>query len=107
VFYKLEENTPVLCKNAQEWAEWYENAGKRRIVAQDNIGRFLISTVFLGIDVTAARDCDPPFLFETMVFKKDGTDAGMTTRYPTWKEAAAGHRRTMLARTNERPIFVA
>jgi hypothetical protein len=94
VFYKLEEHKPVEVKDGLEFAEWYEKAGDRRIVARDEIGDFLVSTVFLGIDISPA-DFATPVLFETMVFKNE-KDAGMTMRYATWEEAEVGHRRAVL-----------
>lgn len=73
MFYKLEEHTPAECNSGQEWAEWFEKAGDRRIVAGDEIGDFLVSTVFVGIDPAASIDPAMPLLFETMIFQNDKT----------------------------------
>jgi hypothetical protein len=95
MFYKLEENIPVRCNNAHEWAEWFANAGERRIVAQDEIGDFLVSTIFLGVDPTASIDAAMPLLFETLIFE-NGKAVGNKGLYPTWKMAEVGHRRAVL-----------
>ena len=50
MFYILEDNMPVACNSGPEWQEWIDQAGDRRIVAQDDMGDFLVSTVFQGVD---------------------------------------------------------
>ena len=95
MFYKLEENIPVKCNNGHEWAEWFENAGERRVVAQDEIGDFLVSTVFIGVDPTASIDPALPLLFETLIFE-NGKSVGNKGLYPTWMMAEVGHKRAVL-----------
>jgi hypothetical protein len=63
-------------------------------VAEDNVGRYYISTVWLGLNHNWGDG--PPLIFETMVFAKD--DAGEvdfsdldSDRYSTEAEAIAGH----------------
>jgi len=48
------------------WAKWFEK-GSNRIVAKENLGRYLVSTVFLGIDHNFSPQ-GPPIIWETMVF---------------------------------------
>jgi hypothetical protein len=95
VFYILEENTPVYCNNGHEWAEWFEKAGDRRIVARDEIGGLLVSTVFLGVDPTASIDSPTPLLFETVIIRQ-GEVVANRGLYPTWTMAEVGHRRAVL-----------
>jgi hypothetical protein len=94
MLYKLEENTLIECKTGQEWMDWIDAAGDARIVAQEDVGRLLVSTVFQGDDPTAST---PPRLFETMVFDEDGVVLyDFTARHETWRLAEVGHRRMVL-----------
>ena len=95
MFYTLEDTTLVYCKNGHEWAEWFEKAGDRRIVARDEIGGVLVSTVFLGVDPTASIDSPTPLLFETVI-KRHGKVVANRGLYPTWTMAEVGHRRAVL-----------
>lgn len=70
------------------WAQWFETAGAERIVGQETIGRWFVSTVFLGLDHSFGEGAR--YLFETMVFDEDGKSIDCT-RYPTWDAAEAGH----------------
>jgi hypothetical protein len=64
---------------------------KDGIVAKTQIGKYLVSTVFLGLDHGWEGD---PLWFETMVFNTGGAtpwlDLGMH-RYRTYDEAVVGH----------------
>lgn len=68
------------------WAMWYEDGN--RIVKQEQIGDYWVSTVFLGLDHNWSFQ-GPPIVFETMIFIDGSADAA--ERYSTWDEAAAGH----------------
>jgi len=77
--------------NPMPFSEWTRGAcdqGYRRI-ADDRIGLFRVSTIWLGIDHSWGTGT--PIIFETMVLL-DGTveDFGMQ-RYCTKEEARAGH----------------
>lgn len=91
--YILVDRVPVECRDLILWATWYGDATQSgdRIVAQDQIGDYWVSTVFLGLDHSFGfGKPHVPILFETMVFigeKNDGTQV----RYATWNEAAEGH----------------
>jgi hypothetical protein len=95
MFYTLDEKTPVACNSGPEWQEWIDNAGDRRIVAQDDIGDFLVSTVFQGVD-RVIPNSPTPLLFETMIYDGEGQVVGNRGLYPTWTLAEAGHRRAVL-----------
>lgn len=87
-------------RNTLDWARWFEKADRR--VAEDNLAMgFRVSTVFLGLDHNYFM-LGPPALFETMIFRGDPSDKDREkklkawselymARYPTWKEAVAGH----------------
>lgn len=70
-----------------EWGKWFETAD--RVVAQDEVGGHVVSTVFLGIDHNFGAG--PPLLYETMVFPKDAWAEQDCERYATRAEAQAGH----------------
>ena len=74
------------------WAKWFEKGD--RVVQQDTVGRYWISTVFLGLDHRFGQP-GPPLLFESMAFG-DANERGYRedldqNRYATWDEAVAGH----------------
>ena len=95
--YILHGKIPVPCEDLMEWAEWFENADKERVVVQEYIGDYQVSTVFLGLD-HSWRDDEPPLLFETMVFWKDGgvVDDAPVDRAPTWELALEMHAKAVL-----------
>lgn len=77
------------------WAKWLEENRARKIVKQETVGEYWISTVFLGLNHNYGPS-GPPLLFETMVFDKERDKPGGWTehycdRYSTWDEAMAGH----------------
>jgi hypothetical protein len=79
-----------------EWAAWLEAStiDKSRIVKQEQVGPYFISTVFLGLNHRFTGD-GPPLLFETMVFHGEnvrGLDVEMA-RCSTWEEAEQQHAR--------------
>jgi hypothetical protein len=77
-----------------EWANWFETADRH--VAQEEVGPYMVSTIFLGLDHRFFGD-GPPLLFETMVFgHKDDGEVDWSDkechRYSTWDDAEAGHK---------------
>ncbi len=81
------------------WAEWFEK--NERCIDKTETDKYLISTVFLGIDHSFGVQ-GPPILFETMVFKHGDWDSGSLKdndmmRYATIDEARVGHK-TMVAK---------
>lgn len=93
-YYVLDRHhTVVATRDVLEWGRFFEKR-KKRIVKQETIGHYWVSTVFLGIN--HGFGTGPPVLFETMVFldkedPHDGRESGDCERYCTWDEAAAGH----------------
>lgn len=95
--YILDEAGNVLpCPDLIEWGRWYETAGELRRVARDQVGDYLISTVFLALDHSWAPDPmrDPltyrPVLWETMAFDCIGHSVCMH-RYASREDALRGH----------------
>lgn len=66
-FYVLIGKLAVPVKTVEEWAQRFEHDKKR--VADTQVGKFWISTVFLGLDHNFGTGL--PILFETMVFGPD------------------------------------
>lgn len=111
-----ERGEPVPEPDTLKWAEWTETSfrnGARRL-AQDTIGPYLVSTVFMGIDHGFGEG--PPVLWETMIFgmeeeieflgkrRRCRKDAG-AYRYTSKAEALAGHASAVkLAESLPRPI---
>ena len=73
------------------WANW-RAAHPDPHVAEDNVGRYRVSTVFLGLDHGHGR---VPVLYETMVFAGGSLVDGGMARYTTRQEALAGHARML------------
>lgn len=83
-------NKPVPEPDIRKWGYWFETAN--RSVARDHIGKFSVSTVFLGLD--RGHGSSFPVLWETMVFADDsGFDEVCQERYTSYEDAVTGHRR--------------
>jgi len=67
--YILHGHIPVPCKNPLVWARWMEGNTANRIVRQEYVGPYWVSTVFLGLSLPD----HPAGLFQTMIFR-DATD---------------------------------
>ncbi|MEC5161644.1 MULTISPECIES: hypothetical protein [unclassified Janthinobacterium] len=91
--YILDENkVPLPCADVARWARWMGQEPAAHRVARDETERYLVSTVFLGIDQHRAFGEGEPMLFETTVWFGDGERAD-SQRYQCWNEAVAGHAR--------------
>ncbi len=96
---ELPEDTPC---NFQEFNEWYIQSQKdrSRIVKQEHVGKYWISTVFLPAD--HGDDTDHPLLWETEVFNGDDVeDCERCTG--SWDQALAMHQE-MVAKWKENVI---
>jgi len=78
-----------------DWASKFEDK-EYQIVKQDRIGKYFVSTVWLGINHRFMRG-GPPLIFETMVFVDDEKDPlnEYQERYSTEEEAVNGHEDTI------------
>lgn len=93
LYYVLDENRNVVglpldddVSSVVKWAKMFKE--KDRIVKQEDVGPYFVSTVFLGLDHNWGDG--PPHLFETMVFKGSESDLDCR-RCSTWKEAEKQH----------------
>lgn len=94
MYYKLIDKQPVLIRSespnaVQEFSRWLEQSDKERLIDLTYVGRFIVSTVFLGIDHNFMNTRDP-VLFETMVFDRD--EGGDIARCCTYEEAQQQHK---------------
>lgn len=70
------------------WAELFENFAYK-VVRQDSVRGYLVSTIWLGLDHGYGRGA--PIIFETMVFHR-GIPSGLDSeRYSTEEAARVGH----------------
>lgn len=69
-FYILDENGEPVPAALEQWAAWLET--DERMVARDTVGRFLVSTVFLGMRTYGGNLPQ----WETMIFVTDAGDDG-------------------------------
>lgn len=86
--YILNGREVVPVKSIQEWGLWF--ASNDNTVAKTQVGDLLVSTIFMGLNMSVLDG--PPLLFETMVFDAE-RDPCDFMRYSTWKEAEIGHAR--------------
>lgn len=90
MWYILDDDkNPVACsiEESREFARDYSN----KVVKQEQVGDYWVSTIFLGINHAFGRGA--PLLFESMAFKEDetiGRDVDQE-RYYTYQEAEEGH----------------
>lgn len=91
--YILVDKKAVPCPDLYEWARWIDKRSNK-VVANDVVNRFRISTVFLGID-HGFDDGATPVLFETMIFPEDSWEDLFCQRYTTYHEAEATHKRVV------------
>lgn len=77
-----------------EWATWYE-VWENRVIQQEKVAGFWVSTVFVGINSIFHQD-SAPLWFETMVFRDQVKHSLLGKahgewRYATLDDARAGH----------------
>ena len=94
----LENGLVISCPDITKWIEWMResSAAGNYIVAEDEVGGFLVVTEFLGINHNATG-AGPPLWFETLVFR-ESADGNLgvkiefgTVRYSTLADATVGH----------------
>lgn len=79
-------HTPIAAENPMEWATWFTASVERRIVRQEPVMEFWVSTVFLGANLSGDI---PPTLFETATFGPEGLIG--KTQATTWAGAVFQH----------------
>lgn len=87
--YILDENgNPQREPDLITWAKWMEENGRK--LARHEIGRIVISTVFLGSDHRfSLEEAAEPLLWETMIF--GGEHDEYQERYSSIEAALKGH----------------
>ena len=95
--YYILDGKKVLRVGRETCYRWLEMESDKKIVAQEYIGRYWVSTVFLTHDHRFTDD-GPPIVFETMVFaRKEDGEPDMCGEYQdrcsTYEEAQAMHKR--------------
>jgi hypothetical protein len=89
-YYKLEGQTPISVESFIEWTFWMAGNMSDNIVMHNELNDCIISTRFVGIDLSPARNSNSqPMTFETLVI--GGSLDGKKNLYPTWDEAIQGH----------------
>lgn len=83
-YYILVGRMPVAV-DLETWAKWLDTSDRQ--IADDEIGKVRISTVFLGLNHSFGPG--EPVLFETMIF--GGPLDSSQWRYRTYNEAERGH----------------
>lgn len=76
------------------WASFFHNPATK-IVKQEIVDGYLVSTVYIGLDHRFSDD-GPPLIYETMIFTPDGSPVGAyCERYHSRLAAKAGHERAV------------
>lgn len=101
LFILNEAGQPVPEPNLLVWGRWFES--KARIVKQENVEPYRVSTVFLGLNHNFDPG-GPPILWETMVFGRGPLNQTMDRCSGNREQAEAMHLRmieriSVLART--------
>jgi hypothetical protein len=94
----LDESGNVIPATLIEWGMWCWRKDRQRIIQQDEIAGYLVSTVFVGVNMAFSAEA-PPLWFETMVFADPEIirnslrreEASYQRCYTTLAEAKAGH----------------
>lgn len=88
--YILRGKIPVPCEDLMTWARWIEDCEDERIVKQEDIGPYWISTVFMGLDHNFL-DIGLPRLFETMIFRNPTDEDRREWTARGWKSNCPPH----------------
>ena len=90
--------------NEVDWANLYHPM-EQRIFGKDRVGKFFVSTVWLGVNYNYNPN-GKPLIFETMIFdeSKNSEDVGWR-RYSTKEEALAGHQEAIKWAKKRRWMF--
>lgn len=89
--YILDDDNNVIPATITEWGKFRRT--HRKIVKQEHVEKYFVSTVFVGIDQSFIDD--ELKVFETMVFPNESIQEEYCERYGTYKEAEEGHERAV------------
>lgn len=94
IYYYLNEDKTYRPCSFEEWEQQFEQMRKdeTKHLYYDIVKGFMVSTVWLGINLGFGLHDRKPLLFETMVFSKDSMTDEFMWRYSTWEEAEKGHK---------------
>lgn len=90
-FFILTPAHEIVETNGEVWAEWFENSSEGIVeVAEDNIGKYTISTMFVGLEKDDAKNLR---LWETIIFSDsiDELDPPRERCSGTWEDAEKMH----------------
>lgn len=90
-FFILTPAHEIIETNEKAWAEWFENSSEGVVeVAEDRIGSFTISTIFVGLEKDDAKELK---LWETIVFNESAPelDPPRERCSGTWEDAERMH----------------
>jgi len=87
-----DKGEPVVEDCLYRWGMWFETHSHNRIVNQEWVGSYKVSTVFLGLDHNWSPH-GPPVLWETMVFGYGPLDSEMDRCSGTREQAEAMHQK--------------
>ncbi len=94
MYYDM-DNRPF--ENVNQWGEYKESLGDGVIIRSDHIGKYYVSTVYIGLDMNLFRG--RPLIFETMIFTDDSDREDeldmYQDRYTTKEEANLGHEKAL------------
>ena len=82
--YILKDRQPVICDDESTWREFIRNS-ENVLVAQDQVGRFEVLTLFLGFN---SGTPDKPIFFQTTII---GADDNHPKHAATWEQAERNH----------------
>jgi hypothetical protein len=91
MFYVLRNRLAVPVDSVEEWGRQFETTDRRVIV--EEIGAYIISTVFVGVDHLFGGEL--PLIFETIIFPTGTVDEIYCDRCGTWQEAVDMHERAV------------
>jgi len=87
MFYRLDDEKNVVRCTAEVHGGEYKARGHFIKVAKDEAPEYMLSTVFLGLDMGFNQD--RPVCFETCLFLEG--DSEILDRYSTWNQAELMH----------------
>lgn len=102
-YWILVGQTPIEV-DATEWSKWFSTHLEERVIAQESVKKYYVSTVFIGIDSRSGVLNDPiPVLFETMIFGT-GKYNDWEQRYRSYVEAEDGHKEIVRRLKARKPL---